>query len=138
MTKEIWLNLPVKDINRSKAFFTALGFSFDPRHGDSDQAAGMIIGEKKMMVMLFNEANFMNFTGHGIADTSKGNELLISFDAESREEVDELARKAEAAGGTIFGKPAEHQGWMYGCGFVDPDGHRWNALFMDMSKLPKQ
>jgi predicted lactoylglutathione lyase len=137
MTKEIWLNLPVKDIARSKAFFTALGFSFDPRHGNSTEAAGMIIGEKKMMVMLFNEANFRQFTGHEIADTAKGNELLISFDAESREEIDELARKAEAAGGTIFGKPTEHQGWMYGCGFIDPDGHRWNALFMDMDKLPK-
>jgi len=138
MTKEIWLNLPVKDIARSKAFFTALGFTFDPRHGDSNEAAGMIIGEKKMMVMLFNEANFRNFTGHDISDTTKGSEVLISFDAESREEVDELARKAEQAGGQVYGKPGESQGWLYGCGFADPDGHRWNALFMDFSKLPKQ
>lgn len=138
MTKELWINLPVKDIARTKAFFTALGFSFDPRHGDSNEAAGLIVGEKKMMVMFFTEANFMNFTGHGIADPSKGNEILLSFDAESREEVDELARKVEQAGGILFGKPAEHQGWMYGCGFIDPDGHRWNALFMDFDKLPKQ
>ena len=138
MTKEIWLNLPVKDIARSKAFFTALGFTFDPRHGNSNEAAGMIIGEKKMMVMLFNEANFRNFTGHDISDTSKGSEVLISFDAESREEVDELARKAEAAGGQVYGKPGESQGWMYGCGIIDPDGHRWNALYMDFSKLPQQ
>jgi uncharacterized protein len=138
MTKELWINLPVKDINRSKAFFTALGFTFDPRHGDSDQAAGLIIGEKKMMVMLFTEPNFRAFTGHEVADTSRGSEILLSFDAESREEVDEIARKAREAGGTIFGQPAEHQGWMYGCGFADPDGHRWNALFMDMSKLPQQ
>src|SRR5690606_6120669 len=115
MTQEIWLNLPVKDIARSKAFFTALGFTFDPRHGDSDQAAGLIIGEKKMMVMLFTEANFKNFTGHEISDTSKGSEVLISFDAGSREEIDDIARKAQAAGGTVYGPPTEHQGWMYGC-----------------------
>ena len=138
MIKEIWLNLPVKDINRSKAFFTQIGFTFDARHGNSTEAAGMIVGEKKMMVMLFNEANFKNFVAHEIADTTKGSEVLISFDAESREEVDEIARKVEQAGGLLFGKPAEHQGWMYGCGFADPDGHRWNVLFMDMSKLPQQ
>ena len=97
----------------------------------------MIIGEKKMRVMLFNEANFRQFTGHEVSDTTKGSEVLISFDAESREDVDELARKAEQAGGYLYGKPSESQGWMYGCGFADPDGHRWNVLYMDMSKLPK-
>jgi predicted lactoylglutathione lyase len=62
---------------------------------------------------------------------------LFSFDAESREEVDEMAKKVKAAGGTLYAEPAENQGWMYGFAFVDPDGHRWNMLYMDMSKMPK-
>ncbi|HEY0029285.1 MAG TPA: VOC family protein, partial [Bacteroidia bacterium] len=87
--------------------------------------------------MLFAEAIFKGFTRAGIADTKQGSEVLFSFDAESREEVDEMAKRVEAAGGTIFGKPSDVQGWMYGCGFTDPDGHRWNVLHMDMSKMPK-
>lgn len=63
---------------------------------------------------------------------------MISFDAESREEVDEMAAKVRAAGGTIFGEPGEIRGWMYGFGFADLDGHRWNMVFMDFSKLPQQ
>ena len=63
---------------------------------------------------------------------------MISIDAQSRLEVDETALKVIEAGGTIFAKPAENQGWMYGCGFQDLDGHRWNVLYMDLNKLPEQ
>ena len=63
--------------------------------------------------------------------------MMISFDAESREEVDEMARKVFEAGGNIFGEPAEIQGWMYGFAFTDLDGHRWNQLYMDFSKMPQ-
>jgi predicted lactoylglutathione lyase len=72
-----------------------------------------------------------------VVDTGKGSEVLFSFDAESREEVDALAKKVEHAGGDIYGQPSETQGWMYGFAFADPDGHRWNMLYMDMSKMPK-
>jgi hypothetical protein len=63
--------------------------------------------------------------------------VLLSIDAESKAEVDELTKKATKAGGTVFGEPAEHQGWRYGCGFTDLDGHRWNVLYMGMSKMSK-
>ena len=89
------------------------------------------------MVMLFAENIFESFTRHAITDTKQSTEVLFSIDAESREEVDELAKKAASAGGTVFAQPGEKDGWMYGCGFADPDGHRWNVLYMDMSKLPK-
>lgn len=137
MTKEIWLNLPVKDVAKSKEFFRNIGFTFNTKYGDSDMSASLQIGEKGIIVMLFHESMFKNFTQHNVADTKAGNEILISFDAESPAEVDELARKVEAAGGDVFGKPGEIQGWMYGCGFADPDGHRWNAVYMDWSKMPK-
>lgn len=134
MTKELWLNLPVKDIDKSKAFFTRIGFSFNEDR-ESETMAAMIVGEKKVPVMLIEESTFKNFIRHNITDTKKSSEIIISFDAESRKEVDELAQKVEKAGGTVFGEPSEIEGWMYGCAFTDLDGHRWNALYMDSSKM---
>ncbi|TDH28939.1 extradiol dioxygenase [Segetibacter sp. 3557_3] len=138
MTKQIWINLPVKDIARSKAFFTAIGFKLNERYGNSDQSASFLVGDKQVVVMLFTEDTFSSFTGNELVNTSEGSEVLFSLDAESRDEVEEMATKAEDAGGTVFGLPQERQGWMYGCGFADPDGHRWNVLYMDMSKMPGQ
>lgn len=136
MTKDIWINLPVKNVSRSKDFFTSLGFTLN-QHGNSDISASMIIGDKHIILMLFAEAAFKGFTGNGLPDTATGTEVLFSISAESREEVDELAQKVVAAGGTLYAPPGENQGWMYGCGFVDIDGHRWNVLYMDMSKMPQ-
>lgn len=72
-----------------------------------------------------------------MTDTKQSTEVLLSIDAESREEVDEMVKKAVKAGGIIFSEPQADQGWMYGAGFADLDGHRWNVLFMDTSKMPK-
>ncbi len=138
MTKELWLNLPVKNVNKSKEFFTKLGFSFNSKFGNTDVSACLIVGQKNIAVMLFAEHLFKGFAGSDINDTAKSAEILISFDAESKEEVDELAKKVEAAGGNLYHKPSETQGWMYGCGFADLDGHRWNVLYMDMTKMPQQ
>ena len=88
--------------------------------------------------MLFEESTFENFVQNEITDTKSSSEILISIDAESRAEVDAFAKKVVEAGGLVFAKPAEIQGWMYGCGFADLDGHRWNMLYMDLSKAPKQ
>ena len=87
--------------------------------------------------MLFPESAFHKFTAHSITDTRQSTEALFSFDANSKEEVDEMAGKVAKAGGTIYAKPGEEEGWMYGFGFADPDGHRWNMVYMDMSKMPK-
>lgn len=137
MTKDIWLNIPVKNVQRSKDFFTALGYSFDsPR--DNDVMACLMIGSKKVVIMLVEESMFKSFIRTEMTDTKKSCELLISIDAESREEVDAYAKKVVAAGGTVYAEPAENQGWMYGCAFIDLDGHRWNVLYMDMSKMPNK
>ena len=134
--KEIWINLPVKDVAKSKIFYKAIGFVQNTSHGNTNESACFLIGEKNMALMLFQEDVFKNFTKTGLADTSASAEVLISFDAGTRQEVDKMAVMAEAAGGKLFGRPEEIQGWMYGCGFTDLDGHRWNMLHMDMSKLP--
>ena len=133
MTKQIWLNLPVKDISRSKEFFTALGFTFKENRSNTTMLA-MMVGENDFPVMLFEASVFKGVVQNEITDTIRSSELLISVDAESREEVDAFAQKVTDAGGDVFAKPAEIQGWMYGCAFADPDGHRWNVLYMDMEK----
>jgi predicted lactoylglutathione lyase len=138
MTKQFWVNLPVKDVAKSKEFFTRLGFSFNTQYGDSAQNAALSIGDNKVIVMLFAEPLFKGFANNEIADTNNANEVLFSIDAESPEEVNEMANKVRAAGGTIYGEPGEKDGWMYGCGFVDLDGHRWSVLYMDMSKMRGQ
>lgn len=135
MIKEIWINLPVKDVKKSKEFFTDIGFAFNTQR-DTETSACMIVGNKDLVVMLFSEQVFKGFTQNGLPD-ARTTEVLFSFDAESREEVDELAKKVEKAGGSVWGKPSENMGWLYGFGFSDPDGHRWNMLHMDFSKRPK-
>jgi predicted lactoylglutathione lyase len=86
--------------------------------------------------MLFADSIFKHICGGlEMNDTAKTAQMLISFDAESKDEIDELAQKVKDAGGKVFAEPAENQGWMYGFAFADPDGHRWNGLYMDFSKL---
>ncbi len=136
MSQEIWINLPVKDVNKSREFFRSIGFNINPNH-NTPQMAAISAGAGKAMVMLFPEATFESFNQSKISDTQQGNEALFSFGADSKEEVDETAKKVEAAGGNVFAKPSERDGWMYGFAFIDLDGHKWNMLYMDMSKMPK-
>jgi predicted lactoylglutathione lyase len=137
MTKEMWINLPVKDVNRSKEFFGNIGFTLNEKHSSPEMVC-FEVGEKKITVLFFAEETFKGFTKSAVSDTGNGSEVLISFDGESRENIDETARKVFDAGGTVFSEPAEIQGWMYGFGFADPDGHRWNMVYMDFGKLPQQ
>ncbi|CAN5718773.1 VOC family protein [soil metagenome] len=137
MAKNLWLNLPVKDLAQSRAFFVALGFPINDQHGQSNMVS-LRVGDNGVIVNLFAEATFRGFAaGAGVSDASSVAEVMLSLGADTRAEVDAIADKAKAAGGKVFGPPAEVQGWMYGCGFSDLDGHRWNVLHMDMSKMPK-
>ncbi|MBD0377345.1 MAG: VOC family protein [Flavisolibacter sp.] len=135
MATKIFVNLPVKDLNKSIEFFTKLGFSFNPQFTD-DQATCMIIGEN-IFAMLLVEERFKDFTKKEICDANKSTEVLIALDTDSREKVDELVRKAVEAGGSTYAEPQDH-GWMYGHSFADLDGHQWEVLYMDESALPKQ
>ena len=134
MTKELWLNLPAKDVEASGAFFAAIGFTPKPEQSATGERACIQVG--KSVVMLFTESALKHFNGGlEMNDTSKTAQMMISFDAESRAEIDELAQKVKKAGGNVFAEPAEIQGWMYGFAFADLDGHRWNGLYMDLSKM---
>ncbi len=137
MEKEVWLNLGSKDLVKAKTFFTKIGFTMNERH-NAPHMVSMFVGSKNLVVNLFSEDLFQSFIGgQSITDTKQSNEILFSIGAASPAEVDEIARKAVDAGGILYGKPGYKDGWMYGCGFCDLDGHRWNVLFMDMSKMPK-
>lgn len=133
MSQEIWINVPVEDVERSTAFFNEIGFQ---AASVGNERARLVIGGTT--IMLFPVATFEKFTGSRAADTSHSAEVIFSIGAESREEVDGFIQKVELAGGNIFGKPSEIDGWMYGAGFADLDGHRWNLLYMDESKMPKR
>jgi len=136
MENEFWLNLSSKDLVKAKVFFTKIGFVMNERH-QAPHMVSMFIGKKSIVLNLFTENLFQGFIGgHPITKTSQSTEVLFSIGAASTLEVDEIARKAERAGGTVYAKPGFKDGWMYGCGFTDLDGHRWNVLYMDMNKMP--
>ena len=133
MSKQIFINLPVKDLKKSITFFKKLGFKFNPQFTD-DKAACMIIGEN-IYSMLLLEKFFKSFTKKRVADAKKTTEVLIAIDVKSRKDVDRMIKKVVAAGGSLYNKPQDH-GWMYGHSFADLDGHQWEVLYMDESKIP--
>jgi predicted lactoylglutathione lyase len=133
MHKQIFVNLPVKDLGRSRAFFSSLGFDFNPRFSN-DEGACMIIGEN-IFAMLLVERYFQGFTSKPIADARNSTEVLTCLSCESREEVDALVAKAIAAGGRAP-NPKQDHGFMYGHGFEDLDGHIWELSWMDLEALP--
>ncbi len=132
MTNSAWFNLPVINVQRSKTFFNELGATFV--ENETNDMFGIYLGKNKVQVMMFSHVHFEQFTQAKVADTNNAGELLISMEAQSKQEVDEMAKKVRSAGGSIFAGPETWQGWMYGFGFQDPDGHRWNMVFMDWDK----
>lgn len=128
MSREIFVNLPVRDLEKSKEFFSALGFTYNAQFTD-DKAACMIISDKAW-VMLLSEPFFKGFMKNEICDTSRATEALIALSCESRAEVDAIVRKAIDAGGRHAMDPQDH-GFMYGWSFYDLDGHHWEVLWMD-------
>lgn len=128
MNKQIYVNLPVKNLNWSVEFFTKLGYTFNPQF-TNENATCMIVSEN-IFVMLLVEKFFMTFTAKPICDATKSTEVLVCLSSTSRAEVDDMVRKAVAAGGTSPRKPQDH-GFMYGHGFEDLDGHIWELIYME-------
>ncbi|WP_461163273.1 VOC family protein [Arthrobacter sp. R4-81] len=133
MATQIYLNLPVKELNRSVEFFSALGFSFNPDFTD-ENATCMIINDNAF-VMLLVEGFFKTFTSKSIADSTETTEAIMAFSVDSREAVDETVRKALAAGGSPSQEVKDY-GFMYNHSFQDPDGHLWEVMWMDPAGPP--
>ena len=134
MKTKIFVNIPVKELNKSVDFFTKLGFNFNPQFTD-ENATCMIVGED-IFVMLLVEKFFKSFTKKEICDTSKSTEAILALSVESREKVDQMIDIAVGAGGSEPREKQDH-GWMYGRSFEDIDGHLWEVFFMEESTIKK-
>ena len=127
MAQSIFINLPVHDLGKSRAFYAGLGFSFNEQLSN-DQAACVVVAQN-ILVMLLVKPFFATFTSKLIADAHQTSEVLNCLSCETRERVDELVRLAKQHGGSAPRDPQDH-GLMYGHGFEDPDGHIWELAYM--------
>ena len=129
MSRMIFVNLPVSDLSKSRAFLEALGAVNEPRFTD-DTAACMTLSDS-IHVMLLTHDKFSQFTPRPIADATKGSEVLLCLSADSRENVDTTIERGVSAGGTADPSPKQDYGVMYGRSVADPDGHIWEIMWMD-------
>jgi len=130
MNQQIYVNLPVRDLPRSKEFFGALGYRFNPQFSN-EQGACMVVSDH-IYVMLLTEAFCQTFTHKPLVDARLSTEVLVCLSCDSREEVDNLVQKAWSAGAKVPRAPQDH-GFMYQHGFEDPDGHLWELAGMDLA-----
>ncbi len=129
MPTNIFVNLAVKNLDKTKEFFSNLGYTFNQQFSN-DKGACMVISET-IYAMLISEAYFKTFIPNKeISDTSKSKEVLLALSADSRQQVDDLVDKAIAAGGKNFRDPDDH-GFMYSRSFEDLDGHVWEVFWMN-------
>lgn len=128
----IFVNLPVKDVAASQAFFGALGFTFDPKF--TDESCACIVVSEQAYVMLLEEAKFADFTTRPTADAHTSTEAIVCVSAEDRDAVDAFADAALAAGGTPAKDPLDY-GFMYGRSFSDLDGHHWEVMWMSQDAI---
>lgn len=135
MPQQIYINLPVNDLEASKSFFTKLGFEFDVRF-TNENGACLVIGEN-IYAMLLTKPFFKTFTDKEIVDPKQSTEVLVCINRENRAAVDEIVERAKAAGGTVLREPQDH-GFMYGRSFEDLDGHNWEVIHFDESQMPTE
>ena len=134
MATKIYVNLPVKDLQRSVRFFQAMGFGLNPLF--SDETAICMAVSDEIFAMLLTEAKFREITRRPIADTTRMTEMLICLSVESRTRVNQLVDRALAQGGREVREPENH-GFMYGRSYSDLDGHIWEIIYMDQAALDR-
>lgn len=132
MSRMLFPNLPVKDLARTKAFWTTLGFTFNPQFTD-DNAACLIVNEQAC-VMLLREEFWATFTKKPLPDRQATTGVFMAFSCESRAEVTQMVETALANGGAPA-SPSQDHGFMFGWSFTDPDGHHWEPFWMDPSAV---
>jgi predicted lactoylglutathione lyase len=128
----IFVNLPVKDLEKTKDFFSKIGFEFNEQFTDKN-AACLVIGDN-IFAMLLTEDYFKTFTKKDLSNAANTTEVILALSAESREQVDDIVNAALAAVGSPSNDPVDH-GFMYGWSFQDPDGHLWEVMYMDQSQV---
>ncbi len=134
MTRQIFVNLPVRDLARAKALYTAIGAVVNPQFSD-DTAACMVFSDT-IYVMLLTHAKWAAFTTKPIVDAHRDGEVMLAFACDDKAGVDAMVQAAAAHGGKADPNPTQDLGFMYSRSFEDVDGHVWEPFMMDMSKLP--
>lgn len=134
MSKQIFINLPVRDLKKATEFYTAIGAAKNPQFSD-DTASCMVLSES-IFVMLLTHAKWATFTSKPIVDARRESEVMLALSAENRELVDQITAAAGANGGKADVNPKQDHGFMYGRSFEDVDGHIWECVFVDMSQIP--
>lgn len=132
--KSIFVNLPIKDLTKTRNFWTKLGFTFNEQFSD-DKAVCLVLNDGQIYSMLITHEFFATFTNRPISDSST-TQVLIAIEVESREKVDEIVKLALENGGTRYRENADH-GWMYYDSFADLDGHQWEVMYSDPTQIPQ-
>lgn len=132
----IFINLPVVDVQKSKAFYEAVGFTNNKMFSD-DKCACMVLSDT-INVMIMNHDRWKDFTSKTIPDAKKSAQVLLAISRTSKEECESIVAKAIQAGGKADPTPKQDLGFMYGRSFEDLDGHIWETAYMDMSQIPQQ
>jgi predicted lactoylglutathione lyase len=135
VSKQIFVNLPVRDLSKATAFYTAIGATKNPQFSD-DTASCMVVSDT-IFVMLLTHAKWATFTKKPIVDAHREGEVMLALSAENRQAVDSIAAAAGANGGRADVNPKQDHGFMYGRSFEDVDGHIWECMYVDMSQVPK-
>jgi predicted lactoylglutathione lyase len=135
MTKQIFINLPVRDLSTATAFYTAIGASKNPQFSD-DTSSCMVLSDT-IFVMLMTHVKWAHFTKKPIVDSRRESEVMLALSAEDRASVDKMTDTAGAYGGKADVNAKQDIGFMYGRSFEDPDGHVWEVMFVDMSQMSK-
>ncbi|MDH6254267.1 putative lactoylglutathione lyase [Chryseobacterium sp. H1D6B] len=132
---QIYVNLPVKDVAKTRTFWTKLGFAVNEQFSN-ENAVSIVLNEQSIFVMFLKEEFFKTFTNRPLAkgDTTQ---VLLAIGTDSREDLDYIIQTAVENGGSKYSEPQDN-GWMYQSAFADPDGHQWEVMFADMSQFPQQ
>ena len=135
MAKQIFVNLPVRDLPKAKAFYEAIGAVNNPQF--SDETSACMVWSDTVFVMLLTHAKWATFTKKPISDARQSSEVMLALSADDRQAVDAMVNAAGAQGGKADVNPTQDLGFMYGRSFEDLDGHIWETFHMDMSQMPK-
>lgn len=131
--ENVWLNLPVKNLEATDQFYKNIGFEPNGKHYKNDQLVSFFSGSNRLIIHFFKEEILEKFIETPICDASKSNEIIITIGSQSEKEIREMAEIIEHSGGTIIKPPQRDQNY-FGCTFADPDGHKWNFLLLENDK----